>query len=183
MAIIIFVNACTWQMEKSKEESDRVKKEIKRLKDSIEINTQYKVQPQLQEKTQLEDTLNQFIKPFRIQIDIINRELVSTEKEYENKLAKVKEQHFVKHGHNPNSYTSLEKIIDNLQAQRENKRKKYQDELEVIEKKYKTHEFYMLTNKRISFLKLSIDEINKRTNIKYKKRIKELEDTLTVLNN
>ena len=173
--VILSFYACTSREERT----SSIKTEIKLLRDSMEVNTRNALEPRLQEKNKLEDTLHTYNEPFKRRIALLNKKILSTEKEFRKELRIAKGQHFSKHGHNPSSQGSLNRIIDNLVSQKEKEVMGYQAEISRIEESYKSNLFYLQTTKRIALLESELEEINRRISQRFKMRIKKLEeDTL-----
>jgi DNA repair exonuclease SbcCD ATPase subunit len=177
---MVSILACSSPQESTKQKRETVLAEIKELRDSAQMVNSYKLEPRLLEKAKLEDTLNKFMEPFQNQIDIIRNQILFIEKEYENKTEKVKEQHFVKHGHDPDSYYTLEKTINNLLAQKNNEIRKYQERIKSLEGNYKSHQFFIQAKQDIELIETEIEHVNMEVR-RFLKRIEELEDTLPIL--
>lgn len=174
LVMILCFCACTTREERI----SSIEAEIKLLRDSVEADTEYFMAPRLQEKAALEDTLNAYAAPFKKRIALLNEMVLSTEKEFRKDLRAAKGRHFSRHGHDPGSQGSLNRIIDDLISQKEKEVKEHQAEISRIEDRYKSDSFYSKTTKRIAVLESELEGVHNNISQRLKMRIKQLEDTL-----
>lgn len=155
-----------------------IKTEIKLLSDSMAVASKNALEPRLQQKAMLEDTLDTYLAPFNSRLARLNEKVLSTEKEFRKHLKRAKDLHFSRYGHHPASQGSLNETIDNLIFQKEQKVKDYQAEISRIEKSYKNDPYYIETTKRIVALEAEMQKENRKISQRYQGKIKKLEDNL-----